>query len=268
MFHCVNASNSPSQINNQKSASNPLCVLIIMDGLGIREGQVGNAVLSAKTPTLDALWTQCPHALLKAAGKEVGLSQGDPGNSEVGHINMGSGQIVYQSQPRIDEYIRLGKFADIPTLKSTFSHVKKNKSDMHIVGLLSATGVHAHIEHLFELMQICKKKKVDPIIHVILDGRDTGLKDGYLYLNMLKGKIQELGVGRIASVCGRRYSMDRDHRWERTEEAYNAMIGKAKRTATDPIERLQRAYAKDENDQIFTPTTIVDESAPCRDSKR
>lgn len=245
--------------NEAIAPAGPMAVLLIMDGLGIRESAVGNAVLNARTPTLDMLWAQNPHALLKAAGKEVGLSQGDPGNSEVGHLNMGSGQIVYQSQPRIDEYIRIGKFAEIPSLKGAFSHAKDHSSDLHIVGLLSATGVHAHIEHLFELMRICKTHKVNPFIHVITDGRDTGLKDGYLYLNMLKAKIQEFGIGRIASISGRTYAMDRDHRWDRTERAYNAMIGNGERKAEDPIEVLQSSYQQGENDQTLTPTTIVNQ---------
>jgi 2,3-bisphosphoglycerate-independent phosphoglycerate mutase len=244
---------------NTTSSGKPLAVLIILDGLGVKESKVGNAVLAAKTPTLDALWTTNKHALLKAAGKEVGLSQGDPGNSEVGHLNLGAGQIVYQSLPRIDEHIRTGKFAEIPALQETFKEQKKRKSKLHIMGLLSATGIHAHIEHLFELMDICEKKRVEPYIHVILDGRDTGLKDGYLFLSMLKAKISESG-GTIASICGRRFSMDRDNKWERTEAAYNAMVGKGERTATEAMEVLQDAYAAGENDQIFTPTTMVDDS--------
>ena len=238
---------------------NPFVVLIIMDGLGIRESETGNAVLAAKTPTIDYLWTNHSHALLKAAGKEVGLSQGDPGNSEVGHLNMGSGQIVYQSQPRIDEHIHMGKFEDIPALEETFDVVRRRKTNMHLVGLLSAAGVHAHIEHLFELLRICAKKKIDPYIHVILDGRDTGLKDGYLYLNMLNAKMQELKIGKIASICGRRFAMDRDHKWEQTERAYRAMTGSGERTAVDAMEVLQGSYAAGENDQNFTPTTMVDE---------
>lgn len=237
-----------------------LTVLIIMDGLGIRESSVGNAVLAAKTPNLDALWSKYSHALLMASGKEVGLSQGDPGNSEVGHLNIGCGQIVYQSQPRIDEYIRLGKFADIPALSEAFTEVKKRKSKLHLIGLLSATGVHAHIDHLFEIMKICKEKSVNPYIHVILDGRDTGLKDGYLYLNMLKAKMQELGIGSVASISGRQYAMDRDNKWELTSKAYMAMTGSGERTGIDPMEVLQKAYNSEENDQTFLPTTIVDQA--------
>jgi 2,3-bisphosphoglycerate-independent phosphoglycerate mutase len=265
----VNAQSSKTASEPKTGKHRPV-VLIVMDGLGVRENTMGNAVTSASTPNLNALWARYPHALLKAAGKEVGLSQGDPGNSEVGHLNIGSGQIVYQSQPRIDEYIRLGKFAEIPTLREAFYEVKDRKSHLHLLGLLSATGVHAHIEHLFELMRICEVKGVSPYIHVILDGRDTGLKDGYLYLNMLIAKMQELGVGKIASICGRQFSMDRDHKWEQTEKAYEAMVGTGERTALDPMDVLQKAYDAGENDQVFKPTTIVDQAGnaigPVRDN--
>jgi 2,3-bisphosphoglycerate-independent phosphoglycerate mutase len=126
------------------------------------------------------------------------------------------------------------------------------------MGILSAAGVHGHIEHLFQLMLVCRERGVNPFIHVILDGRDSGLRDGYVFLNMLNGQMQALKLGRIASICGRQYSMDRDHRWERVEVAYNAMVGLGQRTATDPMDALQNAYSEEENDQTFLPTTIVD----------
>ncbi len=237
----------------------PFSTLLILDGFGVQEKKEGNAVANAKTPVLDMLWSQCPHALLKAAGNDVGLAQGEPGNSEVGHLNIGAGQIVYQSLPRIDEAIRTGKFASLPVLNEAFAEAKKRKSKIHLMGILSAGGVHGHIEHLFKLMEICRGHGVDPYIHVILDGRDAGLRDGYIYLNMLKANVQEFKIGKIASICGRQYSMDRDHRWERTEAAYNAMVGKGQRTATDPIAVLQEAYKNKENDQTFTPTTMLDD---------
>lgn len=230
-----------------------------MDGLGVIDKEAGNAVLKAKTPTLDALWTQFPHARLKAAGNDVGLAQGEPGNSEVGHLNIGAGQIVYQSLPRIDEAIRTGKFAKLPKLKEAFKEVKKRKSKLHLMGILSAGGVHGHIEHLFKLLEICRSEDVDPYIHIILDGRDSGLRDGYIFLNMLQANISEFKLGKIATICGRQYSMDRDHRWERTEAAYNAMEGKGQRTAKDPMDILQKAYNAGENDQTFTPTTMLGE---------
>lgn len=245
--------------DERKQAANPFCILIVMDGFGVRHEDYGNAINAAKTPTLDALWTSCPHSLLKASGNEVGLPSGNPGNSEVGHLNMGAGQIVYQSLARINDSIRTGEFPNIPSLKETCKIVKKRRSKLHIMGILSAGGVHGHIEHLFELMKICADRDVDPYIHVFLDGRDTGEKDGYIYLSMLLAKIRDLGVGRIASISGRFYAMDRNSRWERTEAAYNAIVGMGERKSKDPMAVLQKAYNSGEDDFLFVPTTIVGE---------
>ncbi len=239
---------------------NPLCALIIIDGLGIRSETYGNAVLKAKTPNLDALWSNCPHALLSASGNSVGLPIGYTGNSEVGHLNLGSGQIVYQSLSRIDDSIRIGNFAKIPTLVEAMQVARSRKTRLHLMGILSAGGVHGHIEHLFQLMEICKTWKLDPYIHVILDGQDSGSEDGYLYLSMLNQKIRELKLGHIASMSGRYYAMDRNSRWERTEKAYNAMLGRDGQKSKDPMFALQEAYHAKENDFLFTPTMIVDES--------
>ncbi|MEA3357236.1 MAG: 2,3-bisphosphoglycerate-independent phosphoglycerate mutase, partial [Patescibacteria group bacterium] len=172
---------------------------------------------------------------------------------------IGTGQVVQQSLPRINKAIKDKRFALIPSVAKTFDEVEKSKSDLHLVGVLSTAGVHGHIEHLFALMKICKKRGIDPFIHVILDGRDTGLNDGYMFLNMLNAKIKDLGIGRIASMCGRFYSMDRDKRWDRTEVGYNAMLGNGMRSAVNPDDVLQEAYKNGENDQIFTPTTIINE---------
>lgn len=246
-------------MTRQQPAQSPLCVLIIMDGLGIRGDDYGNAVISSKTPVIDSLWTHCPHALLKASGNEVGLPGGYSGNSEVGHLNIGAGQIMYQSLAKINDSIRVGDFPKIPSLVKTFREVKKRKKKLHLMGILSAGGVHGHIEHLFELMRIAKEHDISPYIHVFLDGRDTGIKDGYIYLNMLNAKIHGLGVGKIASICGRWYAMDRNKRWERTEAAYNALIGRGERTAKFPMAILQDAYKQGEHDSIFVPTTIVED---------
>jgi 2,3-bisphosphoglycerate-independent phosphoglycerate mutase len=247
--------------NKPQNPIKPLCVLMILDGLGARDEAYGNAVLAAKTPNLDSLWTSCPHALLKASSNEVGLPQGYTGNSEVGHLNIGAGQIVYQSLSQINDSIRVGEFEKIPTLVEVMEEVKKRKTNLHLMGILSAGGIHGHIEHLFELLRICRDRKIDPFIHVFLDGRDTGQKDGYIYLNMLNAKIRDFGVGRIASISGRWYAMDRNKRWERTEVAYNAMLGKGERLATDSMGILQEAYQNGENDSIFVPTTMVDEDS-------
>jgi 2,3-bisphosphoglycerate-independent phosphoglycerate mutase len=242
----------------QKKPIKPLCVMMVLDGLGAREETYGNAVANADTPFLDSLWTNCPHALLKASNNEVGLPRGYTGNSEVGHLNMGAGQIVYQSLSKINDSIRIGEFGKIPTLVNTLKEVKKRGSKLHLMGILSAGGIHGHIEHLFELMKICRDKKIDPYIHVFLDGRDTGEKDGYIYLNMLNAKIRDFGVGKIASISGRWYAMDRNKRWERVKAAYNAMLGRGERTSRSSMGILQQAYQKGEHDSIFVPTTMVD----------
>ncbi|MBN1618428.1 2,3-bisphosphoglycerate-independent phosphoglycerate mutase [Candidatus Dojkabacteria bacterium] len=237
----------------------PLCVLIVLDGLGIWNVEKGNAVLKAKTPNLDTLWTACPHSLLKASGNDVGLPMGSTGNSEVGHLNMGAGQIVYQSLARINDSIRTKQFYNLPNLLEAFNQVKKRGTKLHLFGLASAGAVHSHIEHLFELITLCKKHGVDPFIHPILDGNDTGPRDGFLYLSMLNKQIRDVGVGTIASMSGRFYAMDRSSRWERTQAAYEAMIGVTGLKSTDAMHALQEAYKRGENDDTFTPTIIVDD---------
>lgn len=244
-----------------ETAGNPTkkpVVLLILDGLGIRNSKVGNAVIEAKTPVLDSLWTQYPHCLLEASEKAVGLPPGYAGHSEVGHLNIGSGQIVYQVLTQIGEAIRTKKLIKNEVLVNSLKNAQKKKKKVHLLGILSPGGVHGHMDHLFRLMEICKKYRLSPYIHVILDGRDTGIKDGYLYLNMLNSKIDELGVGKIASVSGRKFAMDRNKNWDRTSKAYYAMLGKSKMKGIDVIDSLQNAYKRGENDQTFIPTTMVD----------
>lgn len=234
-------------------------VLIVMDGFGIHPDKLGNAVLQAQTPFLDRAWTFGKSTLLHASGTHVGLPAEEPGNSEVGHLNIGSGQVVYQSLPRINDAIASGQFKDHPVIKEMIAQVKKRNSKLHFMGILSAGGVHGHIEHLFELIDIAKANGVSPNVHAILDGRDTGMTDGYFYLSKLIEKFKNTGVGQLASVMGRFYGMDRDKRWERTQLAYNAMVGLGQRTAIDPFALVQEAYKNGENDQILLPTTMVDQ---------
>lgn len=232
--------------------------LIILDGFGVHPDPEGNAVLGAKTPFLDLAWSQGRSTLIHASGTYVGLPGEEDGNSEVGHLNLGAGQVVYQTLPRINDAISTHELDNNPVLKETLSEVKKRGSNMHFVGVLSAAGVHGHIKHLFSLMELAKAMGVNPYIHVILDGRDTPPKDGFLYLNKLNEKIAELGVGRIASMQGRFYGMDRDNRWERIKPAYDAMVGLSQETFQDPIVAIQKAYAENETDQFFKPRTRVD----------
>ncbi|KKR06028.1 MAG: 2,3-bisphosphoglycerate-independent phosphoglycerate mutase [candidate division WS6 bacterium GW2011_GWF2_39_15] len=236
-----------------------LVVLLILDGLGVHPDKLGNAVLQSKTPFLDTAWTYGRSTLLHASGTHVGLPQDEPGNSEVGHLNIGSGQVIYQSLPRINDAIANGDLDENPVIREMFDEVKKRKSDLHLFGILSAGGVHGHIEHLFHLIDLAKKEGIQPYIHAMLDGRDTGATDGYFYVSKLVQKMKETGVGRLATIMGRFYGMDRDNRWERTHRAYNALVGMGERKATDAYALLQECYKKGENDQFILPTTLVDD---------
>lgn len=236
-----------------------LVTLIILDGFGVHPDPLGNAVLGAKTPFLDTAWTHGKSTLIHASGTHVGLPDQVAGNSEVGHLNLGAGQVVYQSLPRINEALAHHELENNEVVRGMFDHLNKYGSRLHLVGVLSAAGVHGHIKHLFSILELCKEKGVDPYIHVILDGRDTPPNEGYWYVNKLKKKIDELGIGHIASMMGRFYGMDRDRRWERTKLAYDAMVGISSHTFTDPIKALQDSYNEDITDQFFLPSVAVDQ---------
>ncbi len=214
-----------SSVEPDIPSTNKSTTLIVMDGFGIHPDPEGNAVLQANTPFLDLIWSQGQSSLLHASGTHVGLPAEAAGDSETGHLNIGAGQVVYQSLPRINDAISSHELDENPVVKEMFSEVRKRKSDMHMVGILSPAGVHGHIKHLFSFMEMCRAYGIDPYIHIILDGRDTPQKEGFLYVNKLKEKIAELGIGRIASMMGRFYGMDRDGKWERTKLAYDAMVG-------------------------------------------
>jgi len=233
--------------------------LIILDGFGIHPDIEGNAVLQSQTPFLDLAWTQGQSSLLHASGTHVGLPLESPGDSETGHLNIGAGQVVYQSLPRINDAISSHELDENPVVKEMFSEVRKRESDMHLVGILSAAGVHGHIKHLFSFMKMCRAYGINPYIHVILDGRDTPQRDGIMYINKLKEKMAELGVGRIASMMGRFYGMDRDTKWERTKLAYDAMVGVSPEKFTDPVIVLKREYEAGGDDEHVIPMSRVDE---------
>jgi len=235
--------------------------LIVLDGFGVHPDSEGNAIIAAKTPFLDTIWTHGRSTLIHASGTHVGLPGEYAGNSEVGHLNLGAGQVVYQTLPRINDAISGKELDNNPVIKHMFSFLRKNRGRLHLTGVLSPAGVHGHIKHLFSLMELCAANDIDPYIHVMLDGRDTPPKEGYLYLNKLQAKIKELGVGKIVSIMGRFYGMDRDSRWERTKLAYDVMVGLSDETFTDPIEVIQRAYNKGEDDQFFKPRVRVDQNS-------
>ena len=234
--------------------------LIVLDGFGVHPDPEGNAVLQANTPFLDLAWTQGQSSLLHASGTYVGLPQEAAGDSETGHLNIGAGQVVHQSLPRINDAISSHELDENAIVKEMFSEVRKRGSDMHLVGILSAAGVHGHIKHLFSFMEMCRAYGVNPYIHIILDGRDTPQREGFLYVNRLKEKIAELGIGKIASMMGRFYGMDRDGKWERTKLAYDAMVGASPEKFKDPIEVLQREYKNGGDDEHIIPMTKVDEN--------
>jgi 2,3-bisphosphoglycerate-independent phosphoglycerate mutase len=236
-------------------------VLIILDGFALRDEVHGNAIAQAKKPNFDRYWSQYPHTTLQASGEAVGLPRGQMGNSEVGHLNIGAGRTVYQDLTRISKSIREGEFYDNPVLLDAINHAKKHGTKLHLYGLLSDGGVHSHIHHLFALLELAKKENVEQVyIHAFLDGRDVSPNSAKGYLEELQGKINELGIGRIATVQGRYYAMDRDKRWERTEKSYRAMVYGEGPQYTDPIKAVVDSYEKSVYDEFVMPTVMVDEN--------
>lgn len=228
-------------------------VLIIMDGWGIRKERKNNAVKLARTPNFDKLWEGNPHCQLKAAGKAVGLPAGYMGNSEVGHMNLGAGRLVKQELTRINESIKNGSFFRNEVLIETIKKIKKDNGRLHLMGLLSDAGVHAHSNHLFALMKLARKYEVPVLIHIFSDGRDTPPKSVMKYIRQLKKKMKE---EEIATLSGRYYAMDRDKNWKRTKRAYEAIIGKRGRRAETVEKAVKKAYQKGETDEFISPTII------------
>lgn len=232
--------------------------LIILDGFGLREGVAGNAVAQANKPNYDRYWSQYPHTTLTASGEAVGLPEGQMGNSEVGHLNIGAGRIVYQDLTRISKSIREGEFFDNETLLGAVRHAKSRGKKLHLYGLLSDGGVHSHISHLFAILELAKKEELEDVyIHAFLDGRDVSPDSARGYVEQLLAKIDEIGVGRIATVQGRYYAMDRDKRWERTEKSYRAMVYGDGPRYVDPLRAVVESYEKSVFDEFVMPTVIV-----------
>ena len=199
--------------------------LIILDGFALRDETKGNAVVQAEKPNFDRYWNNYPHATLKASGEAVGLPDGQMGNSEVGHLNIGAGRIVYQSLTRVNVAIREGEFQRNETFIDAINHAKKKGTALHLFGLLSDGGVHSHIHHLYALLKLAADEGLKKVfIHGFLDGRDVGPQTARGYIEELNEKIAEYGVGQIATISGRYYSMDRDKRWDRVEKSYRSMV--------------------------------------------
>lgn len=240
---------------------NKLAALIILDGLGIRDEEKGNAVKQAKTPNLDRLWNMYPHNQLTASGTAVGLPEGQMGNSEVGHLNIGAGRIVYQSLTRVNMSIEEGDFFKVEAFMRSIHRAKTNNKALHLFGLLSDGGVHSHINHLFALLKLAKDNDLDNVyVHAFLDGRDVGPQTAGEYIKQTQAKMDELGVGKFATVSGRYYSMDRDKRWDRVKKSYDAMVNGEGPKYKDPLEVIHDSYENGIYDEFVIPSVIVDEN--------
>ncbi|TDL98901.1 2,3-bisphosphoglycerate-independent phosphoglycerate mutase [Macrococcus brunensis] len=233
--------------------------LIILDGFANRDEIKGNAVKQAHKPNFDRYFNKYPHNQLKASGLDVGLPEGQMGNSEVGHLNIGAGRIVYQSLTRINKSIEDGDFFENQVLLDAMKHVKEHDSVLHLMGLLSDGGVHSHYHHLFALLEMAKKQGVEHVyVHAFLDGRDVGQETALQYIEDTEAKFKELGIGQFASVSGRYYAMDRDKRWEREQLAYDAMTyGKGKEYKT-AAEGVKASYAEGVTDEFVVPFVVKD----------
>lgn len=243
--------------------------IIILDGYGKRDETVGNAVAQANTPNFDRYWETFPHSTLKAAGLDVGLPEGQMGNSEVGHTNIGAGRIVYQSLTRIDKAITDGEFQTNDVLIEAMDHAIKNDSALHLFGLLSDGGVHSHQNHLYALLETAKEKGVkETYVHAFLDGRDVAPTSGAGFMQDLVDKMAELSYGKVATVTGRFYAMDRDKRWERVEKAYNALVNGEGVKATDPVQAIKDSYANGVNDEFVLPIVIEENGEPVATVKK
>lgn len=238
-------------------------ILIILDGFGLGLNPKTDAIQQAKKPFIDKLFAENKWTKLTTSGEDVGLPVGQMGNSEVGHMNIGAGRIVWQDITRIDRSIRLGDFLNNPAFIGAIENVKKNNSALHLVGLLSDGGVHSMNTHLYALLQLANQHNIQKVfIHALLDGRDTPPDSGVGYLKELKSKIDELGVGKIATIMGRYYGMDRDNRWERTELAYRAMTEGIGHQCSDPIAAVSDSYQKGVTDEFVKPIVCLVDGKP------
>ena len=234
-------------------------MLCIMDGFGCRDDARANAIHTAKTPNLDRLFATCPHTRIGASGMDVGLPDGQMGNSEVGHTNIGAGRVVYQELTRITKAIRDGDFFENDVLKAAMDNAKKPGAALHLYGLLSDGGVHSHNTHLYGLLEMAKREGVENVfIHCFMDGRDTPPASGRDYVKQLMDKCRELGVGTVATVSGRYYAMDRDNRWDRVEKAYNALVLGEGEHADCPLCAMKNSYDAGVTDEFVLPTVTCE----------
>lgn len=238
---------------------NKKVMLMILDGFGIRESSDFNAVKTAKTPNIDKLLASSPKCRLSASGLDVGLPKGQMGNSEVGHTNIGAGRVVYQDLTKIDRAIEDGSFFENPVLKETVKELKIHGGTLHLMGLVSPGGVHSSMEHLYALLEFGKRNKLEVVVHCFLDGRDTPPQSAINYVRELDEKMKKEGLGEIATVMGRFYAMDRDNRWERVEQAYDALTMGFGLRAETPVDAILNSYARGEYDEFVRPTIIMND---------
>jgi 2,3-bisphosphoglycerate-independent phosphoglycerate mutase len=245
------------------SAPQRPALIVVRDGWGVRAAREGNAVALARTPRHDELWRRFPTALIQASDHFVGLPDGQMGNSEVGHLNMGAGRVVYQDFARIEVDVRSGAFQKNPVLLQAMGRAQERDRALHLLGLCSEGGVHSHLGHLRALLQMAHDVGVGNVfVHVLTDGRDTDPNSGLGYLRQVIGWTRELGVGRVATLAGRYYTMDRDKRWDRVQKGYDAMVHGKGPTATDPVAALEKSYADGKTDEFVVPTVITEGGRP------
>jgi 2,3-bisphosphoglycerate-independent phosphoglycerate mutase len=233
-------------------------VLVILDGWGYCEEKRGNAIAAAKTPIMDSLWAAYPHTLIRTSGKAVGLPEGQMGNSEVGHLNIGAGRVVPQELVRISDAVEDGSIAENPALVKICQEVRSRNGKLHLVGLCSDGGVHSHITHLFGLLDLAKEQQLSQVcIHAITDGRDTPPTEGIKAIGQLQDYIDRVGLGQIVTVSGRYYAMDRDRRWDRVQRAYDVMTQDGPGNGLTAVEVLQTSYAEGVTDEFVLPIRIA-----------
>ncbi len=241
----------------------PLVTLIVLDGWGLAPPGPGNAIALANTPNMDKFWSGFPHTQLSASGEAVGLPRGEAGNTETGHLNLGAGRIVYQDLPRINMAVADGSFFKNPAFLKAIEHAKKNNSNLHLMGLLGAGGVHSSMEHLFALLRLCKEQSFNRVfVHVFTDGRDSPPNAAISYISQLEAVMQKEGMGQIASVMGRYWAMDRDLRWERTEKAYLALTRGMSRHVMSAKEAVEGSYEQGITDEFINPALVVKNDSP------
>lgn len=237
--------------------------LVIMDGYGINKDTFGNAIAAAKKPNIDKYMAECPNTIIGASGLDVGLPDGQMGNSEVGHTNMGAGRIVYQMLVKISKAIKDGDFFKNEAMLGAMENCKQKNSALHVMGLLSPGGVHSHIEHLYGVLEMAKKHGIDKVyVHAFLDGRDVPPSSAAEYMEEAVAEMKKIGAGQIATISGRFYAMDRDNAWDRVEKAYDAMVmGEGVKGGSDPVQAIKDSYANKVTDEFMLPT-VMDGAAP------